>query len=539
MVDVAAVAGPDLAGRVTDGPFPSLLYAGIAEPLVQTQPYFDDLNLEPVISAIAADTALRSYFCTPVSPASIALRHSIFRDLDANQRLVWVIERFISEMGETRRLMALADKVHNRFEAIGWHLAAAESYLDVVQRFVAGLIAAQPQSAPLSELTARLSVHVGQGNHAQMKEDAARMREALERIRFCLLVTGDHVTIRHHRDERDFNILTRQILGRFLTDSTPDPFSARFARPDIAAGEGRPADLNAVESRILAGVGKLFPDEFAELERFRATTRSLVDRRIAVAESELSFYTCYRAFMAQLSERSTRRDTIFCYPEIVEDTASTWISDAYDVALLLAQVRSAGSSDSLVSNSFHLDPPEWAAIVSGPNQAGKSTFARMIGQIHHFAAVGVPVSARRVRVRPVGRIFTHFERAQNAIDDRGRLADELMRMEQILESGDEHSVVILNDTFASTSLKDARALGQAVLSRLRERCGVCVYVSAVGSLEQSADGVVSMVSAVDRADPARRTFRVERRSAPGTAYATAIAAKYRLTYSDVTERCRP
>ncbi|MFW0790232.1 hypothetical protein [Gordonia sp. CPCC 205333] len=94
------------------------------------------------------------------------MRHSIFRDLDANSRLVGVVEAFLAGVDETRRLMALSAKVHNRFEAMGWHLAAAESYLGVVQRFVAGFIAAQPQSASLSELTSRLSGYIGQGNHA-------------------------------------------------------------------------------------------------------------------------------------------------------------------------------------------------------------------------------------------------------------------------------------------------------------------------------------------------------------------------------------
>lgn len=92
-----------------------------------------------------------------------------------------------------------------------------------------------------------------------------------------------------------------------------------------------------------------------------------------------------------------------------------------------------------------------AVVVTGANQGGKSTFLRSLGIAQVMCQAGMFVAAKRYPLHAYQNMFTHFTRREDVTMNMGKFEEELKRMEEILRGAKENTLILLNESFATTT----------------------------------------------------------------------------------------
>lgn len=496
---------------------PVLVADGDSEPA-----FFSDLNLDQVRDAMLAgreEYELRSFFTASLRDAeSVHYRQEIVRDLERDVVRA-PVDRFAREIRAVRQLVARRKKSHYGLERQRLFLEACDRYCDAVRSLAEALGVVEVHAAGIRALIEYLREYVGSDPFTTLTGETRALLDELGTVGYTLQIKGARVRVGKYEGEADFSAELERTFAKFRVGQASEQLAKRREWPE----------LNHVEAQVLERVARLHPEVFASLAAYCDRNRKFFDPVVGRFDREVQFYLAYLDHIEPLKAD----DLAFCYPQIASGREEIHADDAFDLALASKLVS---DSRRVVCNSFALTHPERIIVITGPNQGGKTTFARMFGQLHHLASLGLPVPGRRARLRLPDKLFTHFEREENLANLRGKLEDELIRVREIVDDATGESIVVMNESFASTTLADALVLGTGLIGRLAELDALSVYVTFVDELSALGEATVSMVATVAPDDPAVRTFKVVRRPADGLAYAAAIAGKYGLGYEALKRR---
>ncbi len=517
----------DLEAPTAPASFGSLLFPQPAGPSrAQDQPdlvFACDLFLDQIVDGVAGDREERELIAAllyqPVRDIGILqYRHEVFRDLE-DPALFAAARQFAEQVRQVRVHLGQLAKMQSGHQREGWFLDAAAIYCDAVASLARDLDGAAITSRGLLAFREYLASYVASAAFARLASDTADRKSDLAEIVYQVRVKGLRVEASRYDGKPDYSAEIAQTFERFRQGAVKD-YRVNY--------RGWPG-MDHVGAQILGLVARLFSAEFSALGDYCRRHANFVDPAIRQFDRELQFYLAFRDYIEPLRSAGLS----FCLPELTTGSKEIFATETFDLALA-AKLASAGTA--VVTNEFHLSDPERVIVVSGPNQGGKTTFARTFGQLHHLGGTGCPVPGNSARLFLPDQILTHFEREEDIANLTGKLEDDLIRIRNALQAATPSSIVIMNEIFTSTTLSDARFLGEKVLAKVIELDLLCVYVTFVDELASFGDTVVSMASTIVPDNPAERTYKVVRKPADGLAYALAIADKHRVTYEQLRGR---
>lgn len=482
-----------------------------------------DLNMNQLIYSVSNGRNrefIEALLQMPLNdPEEVYFRQAIFRDLECEVLRNGVFS-FVGTLEHVEEKLASLEKLVYEEQKEALFLNIVNTYCNAINSFYEVLKKVSFKSDGFKMVLACFEKYVTSDFYHVMNEENQLFVKRLSEISYNIIFQEGDIIITNSGKREDFNT---ELLGLF------QPFLTEGKRTGYCRKVTRGIDMNPVEISIMECVKKMNPEVFKQVHGFRKTYSGFYDEFVKRFCEEIQFYISYLKYTAPLLERKKS----FSYTQFVDNMEQTKIEDGYD---LILGIKLLNGDAEAVPNDFECLENERVFIITGPNQGGKTTFSRMLGQIYYLSMLGVPVPARKVSIVFPEGIFTHFEHEEVAYNDNGKLQDDLLRMRDILNHATENCLIIMNEMLSSTSYQDALQIGKKIIEKLEQTNNISIYVTFVDELSRLNGKVVSLVSMVESEEQTKRTYKMKRNPANGVVYAKSLADKYDLSYERIRMR---
>jgi DNA mismatch repair ATPase MutS len=239
--------------------------------------------------------------------------------------------------------------------------------------------------------------------------------------------------------------------------------------------------------------------------------------------TELAFYIgCLNlhARLARLGE-----PTCFPVPEPV-GTGRLSFRGLYDASLALSMEREVVGNDLNASRSDLI-------VITGANTGGKSTFLRGVGISHLMMQAGMFVSAESFSSGVCDGLYTHYKREEDKAMESGKWDEELSRMSEIVGRAKSNSLLLFNESFASTNEREGSEIASQIVNALLDNDVKVVFVTHLFSFAHSLftrklDGAIFLRA--ERRPDGSRPFKLLKSGPLQTSYGEDL---YRAVFSNI------
>ena len=196
--------------------------------------------------------------------------------------------------------------------------------------------------------------------------------------------------------------------------------------------------------------------------------------------------------------------------------------------------------ENIVTNDLDFTREHLVYILTGANRGGKTTITQAVGLLFVLAQGGIYVPCDDFIFAPVDNIYTHFPADEDKTMDLGRLGEECKRFKEIYERSTKQSLLLLNETFSTTSFEEGFYIAKDAVKAIIRKGVRTIYNTHMHKLaydidEINADFEYKAASLVVKSDGGNRSYKVEVAPPQGMSYAMDIAKKYGVTYDMLME----
>ena len=252
---------------------------------------------------------------------------------------------------------------------------------------------------------------------------------------------------------------------------------------------------------------------------------------------EILFYVRW----AELTDKITATGMPMCKAQVLpSENREIIFKDIYNLKLAINKVK--GEEIEIITNDLEFNDDHRIFILTGPNRGGKTIFTQAVGLAVLLAQLGLYVPASEFSLSPCDNIFTHFPADENDTVDLGRLGEESQRLSQIFDIATRKSLLLLNESLATTSVAEGLFIAKDVVQAMRYLGCRCIFNTHMHDLARDLDrfneeteGDSRVESLVTGVYEGHRSFKVSIIPPQGTSYAKDIAEKYGVTYENIKQ----